>query len=177
MHQKLKSAWLPRSSLRETSLAKDLKSKRLSLLYTLVFPIVLRKINNSTAHQVQPFVVISGFFSLSALKSSAVKQLWGINNQLYQESGHILVWLLPMRLCLFATLSLLYSHGHRATLAIVVERAATTKKGNFYAENLALKLLSSFSFLLNPLLQRISKSRERKKTEKKEREKSKSMGK
>ena len=45
-----------------------------------------------------------------------------------------------MRLCLFATLSLLYSHGHRATLAIVVERAATTKKGNFYAENLALKL-------------------------------------
>ena len=74
MHQKLKSAWLPRSSLRETSLAKDLKSKRLSLLYTLVFPIVLRKINNSTApYQVQPFVVISGFFSLSALKSSAVK--------------------------------------------------------------------------------------------------------
>ena len=173
MHQKLKSAWLPRSSLRETSLAKDLKSKRLSLLYTLVFPIVLRKINNSTApHQVQPFVVISGFFSLSALKSSAVKQLWGINNQLYQESGHILVWLLPMRLCLFATLSLLYSHGHRATLAIVVERAATTKKGNFYAENLALKLLSSFSFLLNPFSKGYPKG---KNENEKDREKSKSI--
>ena len=77
-----------------------------------------------------------------------------------------------MRLCLFATLSLLYSHGHRATLAIVVERAATTKKGNFYAENLALKLLSSFSFLLNPFSKGYPKG---KNENEKDREKSKSI--
>ena len=80
-----------------------------------------------------------------------------------------------MRLCLFATLSLLYSHGHRATLAIVVERAATTKKGNFYAENLALKLLSSFSFLLNPFSKGYPKGKNENEKDRGAAEKSKSI--
>ena len=60
-------------------------------------------------------------------------------------------------------------------LAIVVESRTTTKKGNFYAENLALKLLSSFSFLLNPFSKGYPKGKNENEKDRGAAEKSKSI--